>query len=131
MSPRDFSTVYRREPIASAELRATLTGNVWHVARCPFCRRPHDYAAGSLEGRPASSRIRLSLCPRARSANAPGGVVSEGPATVGGPLTPLFGFGSRPAGWKVQFVRRAQREAGESRATVRELIAAAPWENLK
>jgi hypothetical protein len=46
MSPRDFFTVYRREPIAWAELRSILPGNVWHVARCPFSRRPDDFAAG-------------------------------------------------------------------------------------
>ena len=67
MSPRDFSTVYRREPVARAELRTTLTGNVWHVARCPFCRRPHDYAAGSLDSDPRGLLgLRLSLCPRSR-----------------------------------------------------------------
>ena len=67
MSPHDFSTVYRREPIARAKLRATLTGSIWHVSRCPFCRRPHDYAAGRDDGDPrAFLGLRLSLCPRAR-----------------------------------------------------------------
>ena len=67
MSPRDFCTVYRREPVALAELRATLDGNVWHVRRCPFCGRSHDYAAGSPDGDPrAFLGLRLSLCPRAR-----------------------------------------------------------------
>ena len=67
MSPRDFSTVYRAEPVARAELRTTLTENVWHVPRCPFCRREHDFAAGSLDGNPRIFLgLRLSLCPRAR-----------------------------------------------------------------
>ena len=67
MSPRDFSTVYRREPVARAELRATLTGNVWHVSSCPFCRRAHDYAAGPVAGDPTRFLgLRLSLCPRSR-----------------------------------------------------------------
>ena len=67
MSPRDFSTGHRREPIAWGELRTTLTENVWHVRHCPFCRRSHDYAAGSLDSDPrALLGLRLSLCPRSR-----------------------------------------------------------------
>ena len=67
MSPRDFSTASRSDPVALAELRATLTGNVWHVDRCPFCRQAHDYPAGQVGGDPARFLgPRLSLCPTAR-----------------------------------------------------------------
>lgn len=67
VSPRDFSTAYRAEPIARAELRRTFTGNVWHVDRCPFCHRQHDYPAGGLDEDPRPFLgMRLSLCHRAR-----------------------------------------------------------------
>jgi len=57
-----------KEPVVSVALRFDLElGHVWQAAPCPYCRRRHEYAAGSLRRDPrAALGMRLSLCSPSR-----------------------------------------------------------------